>query len=83
MIVAFTLTMPGNNSWNGRWSGDAKVYAVVKAFRRPLEAKYLGDFSYNFSDGWRANVNVLVVDRSRAIQLRQKKNQWDFAGTIG
>ena len=29
-IVLFTLSMPGRNSWNGRWSGEGKKYNIVR-----------------------------------------------------
>lgn len=28
VTIIFTLSMPGNNSWNGRWSGDGWRAAV-------------------------------------------------------
>lgn len=30
--ILFTLTMPGNNSWNGRWSGDGQSYCKTRKF---------------------------------------------------
>ena len=38
MILSFTLSMPGNNSWNGKWSGAGKLYAKVINFGRTKKA---------------------------------------------
>lgn len=65
MHFAFVLSMPNNNAWNGKWTGEGKLYARVKsfsahAFKEQL-SKLVGDHSYSFGDGWRANVEVKVV----------------------
>jgi hypothetical protein len=66
MHFAFLLTMPNNNAWNGKWSGEGRVYARVKSFtqRRYKERlkKLVGNHYYNFCDGWGANVEVKLVD---------------------
>lgn len=79
MLVAFILGMPSNNSWNGRWSGEAKIYAVVKQFsdakkNQERNSKILakGYYSYNFGDGWRASVEVRKVDTNEARKLRRQ-----------
>lgn len=56
--VIFELSMPRNNSWNGKWSGAESVYTVAKALP---EAKVQGlkpRYTYNFGDGWVAAVSV-------------------------
>lgn len=78
--LIFILEMPGNNSWNGRWSGEGKLYALVKKVSaKKAEALDGKSFSYNFGDGWRASVRVHA---SRdAIDTRQaKKNSRGFCG---
>ncbi len=42
MNLVFTLTMPNNNSWNGRWSGAGNLYAKVLALgsAKKTRAKY-------------------------------------------
>jgi lipid-binding SYLF domain-containing protein len=64
MILCFELTMPGANSWNGKWSGQDKKYylfmsGVSKKKMEELNGKY---FSYSFGDGWRAGVSVEMID---------------------
>lgn len=75
MIVSFELSMPGRNSWNGKWSGEANYYAIFKSFRvtpkKPLPFK-LGSYGYNFGDGWHANVAVREVTSSAARSLRKQ-----------
>jgi hypothetical protein len=79
MILAFTLSMPSNNSWNNRWSGQDKLYVKTLNFGRSkksnesankiLAKKY---FTYNFGDGWCASVAVKEVDSKEAATLRKK-----------
>lgn len=70
MLISFELSMPNVGSWNGKWSGESKVYAIVKNFRKPPFK--LGLYSYNFGDGWRASIAVREVDKRTAAMLRKK-----------
>jgi len=70
MINAYILTMPNNNSWNGRWTGDEKVYAIIRSYRKA--APDTGNHYYNFGDGWGANVEVREVDKGEAAKLRKR-----------
>lgn len=78
MWVAFVLTMPNNNAWNGRWTGEGTLYARVKGFTsRPFKERVsalVGNHYYNFGDGWGANVQVKIVtgDEKRKIDKRSK-----------
>jgi hypothetical protein len=76
MHFAFTLSMPSNNSWNGRWSGEERLYVRVKSFStRPYKeqlAKLVGYHSYRFGDGWVAAVSVKVVDADEKKKLLKK-----------
>ena len=81
MLIAYKLSMPNNNSWNGRWTGAGKCYARVenvrseKAARKLLEKPY---HYYSFGDGWGACVTVRKVDAKEARRLR--KNSEGFCG---
>ncbi|MEN6430284.1 MAG: hypothetical protein ABFC80_05495 [Coriobacteriales bacterium] len=77
MYVAFILTMPGVNTWNGRWSGDGKLFAVVKNLGRSKAAcdkavALVGHHGYAWDDGWRADIEVRVVDSAEARRIRSK-----------
>jgi len=54
----FQLTMPNNNSWNGKWSGENKVYTVAKTLTNKQKARLKESYYYNFGDGWGARVLV-------------------------
>lgn len=77
MQVAFILSMPGNNSWNGKWSGDGRCYAVIKSFRGKAEKRIRdmialkSSYGYDFGDGWYASVQLGIVDAKKARQLRK------------
>lgn len=79
MNVAFILSMSNRGSWNGGWSGERNIYAVVRSYGsrrfyeeeiRPLVAK--GSFYYSWGDGWGASVAVKAVDAAEAKSLRKR-----------
>lgn len=79
MNIAFILSMPGRNSWNGKWSGDDRLFAVVKpigrsdkALNRARAIEGAAPYSYNFGDGWRASIHVKIVDGQEARSLRKR-----------
>lgn len=86
--IAFILTMPGNNAWNGKWSGEGTLYAVVRRFSDSKAGKarvhgFMVDapkasFGYSFGDGWYARVTAQTVDAKEARTLR--KNSKGFCG---
>ena len=81
--VLFTLSMPRNNSWNNKWTGDSRCYCISKtAFRRNNKPIYPnlkeGNYQYDFEDGWIANVNVKFVTPSEA--KRAMKTSDGFCG---
>ncbi len=83
MIIAFTLTMPGTNSWNGRWSGDEFLNARTRTLPNSQKARdkakaLTGSHYYNWPDGWAACVRVEIVDAAEARRIRRKTR--GFAG---
>lgn len=71
MQVAFELSMPSNNSWNGKWSGEGRCYAVVRSYRTAKPWMDKESYTYSFGDGWVARVAVRMVDASTAAKLRK------------
>ena len=75
MIYLFQLTMPGCNSWNGKWSGECKVHAIIKNItgKKKMERykQLIGSHSYDFGDGWRASVTVSEIDATEARRIRK------------
>lgn len=71
--------MPGVGSWNGKWTGEDRVHAVVKnvgASKKAKEkyTKLLGDYLYRWEDGWCARISVKEVDSAQARTLRKKSS---------
>lgn len=56
--VIFELSMPKNNAWNGKWSGEDGVYTVAKTVTEPKFLELKRRYTYSFGDGWVAAVNV-------------------------
>ena len=65
MHVSFELSMPNNNAWNGRWSGEGgkyvRVLTVSESTRAKFEALINAQHVYDFGDGWTACVTVKEV----------------------
>lgn len=79
MILAYFLSMPNNNAWNGKWTGQGKPYVIVKNYGRSNESIKkasgildIGSCYYNFGDGWGASVAIKKVDAKEASRLRRK-----------
>lgn len=78
MKLAFTLSMPRNNAWNGRWSGEEKLYVKIVDIGRAKKTitKYASlsgkSFSYDFGDGWRASVSVRFIDGKESRKLKNE-----------
>ena len=78
MYLAFILSMPGCPSWNGKWSGEGRLFCIVRKFdsqkaqAKAAEIAAKGYYSYGWSDGWRAGIEVKVVDGQEARKLKAK-----------
>jgi len=78
MILSFTLSMPNVNSWNGRWSGEDRLFVVCRSFRGRKEIANAekiaekGYYHYSWGDGWAAGIRVQEVTSSGAQKLRRK-----------
>ena len=55
--IIFELSMPNNNSWNGKWSGEDRKYTISKTLSKKHYELFIGkSYHYNFGDGWSACV---------------------------
>jgi len=77
-IIMFELTMPNNNSWNGKWSGEGKRYLAFRKFGRSKAAHEQvarlllhKNHYYNFGDGWGANVSMTKVTSKEMTKLKK------------
>lgn len=76
--IAFILSMPNVGSWNGKWTGEGNLYAVVKKFTdrwfEKNKHKFMNGGYYNFGDGWGASIDCKEVcsDEARLIRRRSK-----------
>lgn len=72
--ILFTLSMPNNNSWNGKWSGEGSFYGIIRASDEDKAKTILdnGSYYYNFGDGWCASVSVEEISK-KDVKGTQKK----------
>jgi hypothetical protein len=72
----FILTMPNTASWNGKWTGQDKLYCVVKKYtdksRSLLNVDKRNGHYYNFGDGWGAFVEIKRVSSEEAAKYRKR-----------
>ena len=66
--IEFVLSMPNCNSWNGRWSGEGRHYAIVRPVSDKLALRLLdkngrGYWHHSFGDGWAAGVSARLMGR--------------------
>jgi len=64
--VEFVLSMPNNNAWNGKWTGESNHYAIKKNITNKTVKELFKDkaersWHYNFGDGWTACVAARIV----------------------
>ena len=52
------LSMPNRGSWNGQWSGQNNRYTKSITLGKKKAEELIGNYSYCFGDGWRANVQI-------------------------
>lgn len=84
MKLAFILSMPNCGSWNGKWSGQDRLYCIIKPFttiKAKEKAKELlakRSFYYSWGDGWGASVSVKEVTNQEARSM--KRNSKGFYG---
>lgn len=71
-MIIFTLSMPNRGSWNGRQSGEDRVYARI-FHNNDVPKDIIGKgFYYNWDDGWCACVSVTKIDSKEAAKIRKK-----------
>ena len=60
MKVAFTLTMPGVGSWNGKFTGANKCYAKSREIGKDSRDKIIKNspYFYRWDDGWTARIDA-------------------------
>ena len=69
--LLFILTMPNVGSWNGKWTGEGRVYARVRNAKQYPDCKE-GSYHYSWGDGWGANVEVRKVTVAEANKYIKK-----------
>lgn len=77
-MIVFKLSMPGIGSWNGKWSGQGRLFARVYR-ESDVPKKVVGkDFFYRWDDGWEACVSVYKVSWQEGQRI--KKESEGFRG---
>lgn len=74
--VIFQLSMPSNNSWNGKWSGEENVYTIAKAMPEAKAAALKPRYTYSFGDGWVAAVKVRYANPREKVTNKFCGYEW-------
>lgn len=76
MILCFELSMPNVGSWNGKWSGASRYYAVTRTVPTEPGLRVLSRnlYHYSWGDGWGANVKVRRVTSAEARFIRKRSD---------
>lgn len=71
-MIVFTLSMPNRNTWNGKWTGDGRVFARTR-YEREVPKEVVGkSFIHCWDDGWTACVTVEKMNCREATKLMKK-----------
>lgn len=71
-MIVFQLSMPTAASWNGKWSGEGRIYARAWANRDVPKDVVGKQFHYRWDDGWVACITVTKMDSREARKLIAK-----------
>lgn len=89
--IEFKLSMPGSPSWNGKWSGEGKNFAIVLELT-DAELERLFDlapddvdltayrriWTHGWSDGWIAQITARVVPVGEELKQSDGFNGYDW-----
>jgi hypothetical protein len=75
MRLIAQLTMPNVGSWNGKFSGENNIYTVVFSKSKKDES-HIGNYYYNFGDGWGANVQIRHAKPREKVTKRFFGYEW-------
>jgi hypothetical protein len=80
--IEFRLTMPGRNSWDGKWSGEGSNYTLLRDVEADQAEQLDGQsWSYGWSDGWRAEVVARVVREGETLKSSHGFHGYDWMVT--
>ena len=79
-MVVFKLSMPKNNSWNGRWSGNGDFHIITKPDKCVPKDRIGKSYYYDFGDGWCACVDVMQLSGNSSEYRKMVRNNRGFCG---
>lgn len=79
-MIIFKLSMPHNNSWNGRWSGDEYAHIITKPDKLVPKDRIGKSYYYNFGDGWCACIDVMKLSGNSREYRKMVRNNHGFCG---
>ena len=77
--IEFKLTMPNRGSWDGKWSGEDRNYTLMQELEDDHASQIDGQsWSYNWPDGWRAEISARVVPAAETLKLSLSFHGYDW-----
>jgi len=76
MFIMFELSMPNIGSWNGKWSSEGNLHAIVRKFNKKQDSVVQtmlkeGYYHYNFGDGWGAGITIKEIDAYKSRRIKR------------
>ena len=78
-MIVFKLTMPRNNSWNGKWSGADDVHIITLPDRWVPNDRIGNSYYYDFGDGWCACIDVIKMNANSSEYRKMTRNNRGFS----
>jgi len=76
MRLIAELTMPNVGSWNGQYSGAKDKKTVVFSTSAKSHGHLVGNYYYNFGDGWGANVEIREAQPRERVTKKFSGYEW-------
>ena len=80
--MEFKLTMPGRNTWNGKWSGEDRNHTLLRDVDDAQVERIDGrSWFYSWPDGWCAEITARVVKEDEPLATSHGFNGYDWMVT--
>jgi len=77
--IEFKLAMPNRGSWDNRWSGESRNYALVRDLNADRADQLDGrSWFYSWPDGWCAEVSARIIPERETLKPSHGFHGYDW-----